>query len=50
MERAFGLGAEVFLRGRGGLRAMILSDGILRAGLRQPNLRDTLHVNHEGAA
>jgi MOSC domain-containing protein YiiM len=30
MDEAFGPGAEEFLRGRGGLRAMILSDGILR--------------------
>jgi MOSC domain-containing protein YiiM len=30
MDRAFGPGAEAALRGRGGLRARILSDGILR--------------------
>lgn len=30
MEQACGPGAEEFLRGRGGLRARILSDGILR--------------------
>jgi MOSC domain-containing protein YiiM len=30
MDRVFGLGAEAFLKGRGGLRAMILSDGWLR--------------------
>jgi MOSC domain-containing protein YiiM len=31
MNEAFGAGAEEFLRGRGGLRAMILSDGNLYA-------------------
>ncbi|HWD91394.1 MAG TPA: molybdenum cofactor biosysynthesis protein [Verrucomicrobiae bacterium] len=31
MDEAFAPGAEEFLRGRGGLRAMILSDGELRA-------------------
>lgn len=31
MEQAFAPGAEHFLRGRGGLRAMILSDGKLRS-------------------
>jgi molybdopterin-guanine dinucleotide biosynthesis protein A len=30
MEQAVGVGAENFLKGRGGLRARILSDGILR--------------------
>lgn len=30
MEQAVGIGAEQFLRGRGGLRAKILDDGILR--------------------
>lgn len=30
MDQAFGPGACEFLKGRGGLRAMILSDGILR--------------------
>lgn len=30
MEQAVGVGAESFLRGRGGLRAKILSDGVLR--------------------
>jgi MOSC domain-containing protein YiiM len=30
MDRAFGPGAEVFLKGRGGLRARILTDGPLR--------------------
>jgi hypothetical protein len=32
MDRAFGPGAEHALAGRGGLRAVILTDGILRAG------------------
>jgi len=32
MDRAVAPGAEAFLRGRGGLRARILSDGILRRG------------------
>ncbi len=32
MDQAFGPGAEEALKGRGGLRAMILSDGALRAG------------------
>lgn len=32
MDRAFAPGAEKLLRGRGGLRAMILTDGKLRAG------------------
>src|SRR6266508_2198007 len=31
MNRAIGLGAEEFLKGRGGLRAKILSDGQLRS-------------------
>jgi MOSC domain-containing protein YiiM len=31
MDRAFGPGAEAFLKGRGGLRARIISDGVLRA-------------------
>jgi len=31
MDSAIGLGAEQALRGRGGLRARILSDGVLRA-------------------
>lgn len=30
MDMAFGPGAEEFLRGRGGLRAQILTDGLLR--------------------
>ena len=30
MDRSFGLGAEAWLRQRGGLRAEILTDGILR--------------------
>lgn len=30
MEKAFGPGAEAALQGKGGLRAVILSDGILR--------------------
>jgi MOSC domain-containing protein YiiM len=30
MNEAFGCGAEEFLRGRGGLRARILGDGVLR--------------------
>lgn len=33
MNHAFAPGAEKFLRNRGGLRAMILSDGVLRLGL-----------------
>ncbi len=32
MEQSFGPGAESALRGRGGLRAEILGDGVLRAG------------------
>lgn len=32
MDQAFAPGAEKFLQNRGGLRAQILSDGILRAG------------------
>jgi MOSC domain-containing protein YiiM len=31
MDRAIGPGAEDFLKGRGGLRAQILTDGILRS-------------------
>jgi MOSC domain-containing protein YiiM len=31
MDQAFGSGAEAALQGRGGLRARILSDGVLRA-------------------
>lgn len=38
MNQAFGPGAEEFLRGRGGLRARILSDGILqRQSRRDPS-------------
>jgi len=32
MDHAFGRGAEKALQGRGGLRAVILSDGVLRSG------------------
>ncbi len=32
MDRAFAPGAEAALKGRGGLRAKILSDGVLRVG------------------
>jgi MOSC domain-containing protein YiiM len=32
MDQAVGAGAEVFLRGRGGLRGRILTDGTLRKG------------------
>lgn len=32
MNTAFGPGAEAWLKGRGGLRARILSDGVLTAG------------------
>lgn len=32
MDAALGPGAEVWLRGRGGLRARILTDGVLRVG------------------
>jgi MOSC domain-containing protein YiiM len=31
MDHSFGPGAEAFLKGRGGLRARILEDGVLRA-------------------
>jgi MOSC domain-containing protein YiiM len=31
MDSAFGPGAEAFLRGRGGLRARVVTDGILRS-------------------
>jgi MOSC domain-containing protein YiiM len=31
MDQAFGPGAEAFLRGRGGLRARVVSDGVLKA-------------------
>jgi MOSC domain-containing protein YiiM len=34
MDRAFGPGAENLMKGRGGLRATILSDGVLRRGSR----------------
>jgi MOSC domain-containing protein YiiM len=33
MDHAFGPGAEQALKGRGGLRAVILNDGILRSGV-----------------
>jgi len=33
MDQAFAPGANEFLKGRGGLRAIILSDGILRANI-----------------
>ena len=36
MDRAFAPGAEAALRGRGGLRARILSDGVLRRGPAAP--------------
>ena len=36
MDQAFAPGAEEFLRGRGGLRAVILSDGNLSAGVAAP--------------
>ncbi len=36
MDRAIGAGAEEFLKGRGGLRARILSDGTLRSTARTP--------------
>jgi len=36
MDRAIGPGAQEFLRGRGGLRARILTDGILRSAARVP--------------
>ena len=35
MDQAFGPGAEKALRGRGGLRARTLTDGVLRAGQRR---------------
>jgi len=34
MDRAFGSGAEAFLKGRGGLRARVASDGVLRMSAR----------------
>jgi len=34
MDGAFGPGAEAYLKGRGGLRARILGDGVLRASAR----------------
>lgn len=39
MNHAIGPGAEELLRGRGGLRARILSDGILRRTARHPSPR-----------
>jgi MOSC domain-containing protein YiiM len=36
MDRAIAVGAEKFLQGRGGLRARILTDGILRSTARVP--------------
>jgi MOSC domain-containing protein YiiM len=36
MDRAIAPGAEEFLKGRGGLRARILSDGTLRSNARTP--------------
>ena len=36
MDRAVGPGAEEFLKGRGGLRARILTDGTLRSTARVP--------------
>ena len=38
MDRAVGPGAEKFLKGRGGLRARILTDGILRSTARVPKM------------
>jgi len=43
MDQAFGPGAEEFLEGRGGLRAVILTDGILRV-----NEGSRLDVESEG--
>jgi hypothetical protein len=36
MDRAIGPGAEDFLKGRGGLRARILTDGVLRSAVSVP--------------
>jgi MOSC domain-containing protein YiiM len=47
MDRAFGSGAENFLKGRGGLRAKILSDGILRSTASVSGRRNE---NHGSAA
>jgi len=39
MDQAFGPGAEAALHGRGGLRARILSDGLLRVNVPKANLQ-----------
>jgi hypothetical protein len=36
MDRAIGPGAEEFLKGRGGLRARILTNGTVRSAARLP--------------
>ena len=38
MNRAIAAGAREFLKGRGGLRARILTDGMLRSGARVPEM------------
>jgi len=41
MDEAVGPGAEAFLKGRGGLRARILTDGYLRTDSATPRMVDT---------
>jgi MOSC domain-containing protein YiiM len=43
MDRAFAPGAKDFLKGRGGLRAKILSDGRLRSTARLPRMTEEEH-------
>ena len=41
MDRAFAAGAQEFLKGRGGLRAKILCDGILRSTARRIEMQSS---------
>ena len=48
MDQAFGPGAEAALQGRGGLRARILSDGVLRVdALIEPQVVERLQLEPE---
>lgn len=46
MDAAFGSGAHAFLRGRGGLRARILTDGVLYRGPAQLHTADELDLEN----
>jgi MOSC domain-containing protein YiiM len=44
MDRAFAPGAQEFLKGRGGLRAKILSNGVLRSSAQLPRTKPDEHL------